>query len=63
MNWDRGDLTREERERVAGSQMYLGGFYCIIVQRLLQQPPVKTESYNPPDEEIPPSPYIPLAHR
>jgi hypothetical protein len=63
MNWNREDLTPEERERVAGSQMYLDGFYCIIVRRLLQEPRVKTELHKPPDEEIPPSPYIPLAHR
>jgi hypothetical protein len=41
----------------------VGGFLSIVVDRLLKEPPPKTEPYTPPDEDIPPSPYIPLALR
>ena len=46
--------------KVAGWSMPLGGFYCITVEHLLQQPPVKTGPHTQPNENIPPSPYIPL---
>jgi hypothetical protein len=39
------------------------GFCSIILPRLKEEPPPKTESYTPPKEDVPPSPYIPLAHR
>jgi hypothetical protein len=33
------------------------------VSELLKQPAPPTEPYTPPNEEVPPSRYIPLAHR
>jgi hypothetical protein len=61
MDWNPNNLTPEERERIKGSGGF--GFHCIIVERLIQESPVKTEPYTPPDEDIPASPYIPLALR
>jgi hypothetical protein len=40
-----------------------GGFYFNVIEPLLWAPPTPTEPYTPPKEEIPPSTYIPLAHR
>ena len=56
MNWNREDSTPERNYILTDSISLL----CIA---FLMEPPVKTEPYNPPDEDIPPSPYIPLALR
>jgi hypothetical protein len=55
-------LTPEEL-RLALPTCSGSGFYFHVVEYLLRQPPVKTEPYIPPDEDTPPSPYVPLAHR
>jgi hypothetical protein len=55
-------LTPEEL-RLALTTCSGGGFYFHVVESLLRQPPVKTEPYTPPKEEVPPSTYTPLAHR
>jgi hypothetical protein len=58
MDWTLDNLRPEEREKLEVSLMHPGMFYSLIVE-----PPVKTEPYTPPDEDIPPSSYIPLALR
>ena len=58
------NLTPEERWRAQQAMgINVGGFLSIVVDRLLKEPPPPTEPYTPLDEDIPPSPYIPLAHR
>jgi hypothetical protein len=39
------------------------GFLSVTVPDLIEEPPPPTEPYTPPKGEVPPSPYIPLAHR
>jgi hypothetical protein len=58
------NLTPEERWRIQQAMgLNVGGFLSIVVDRLLNEPPPSTEPYTPPDEDVPPSSYIPLAHR
>jgi hypothetical protein len=58
------NLTPEERWRAQQAMgINVGGFLSIVVDRLLKEPPPRTEPYTPPKEEVPPGTYIPLAHR
>jgi hypothetical protein len=63
MDQDTSNLNRLEKYQQIVDGRIRAGFYSHVVEYLLRQPPVKTEPVAPPDESIPPSPYIPLAHR
>jgi hypothetical protein len=57
-------MTPEEKWRAQQAMgIDVGGFLSIVVDRLLKEPPPPTEPYTPPAEDVPPSLYIPLAHR
>jgi hypothetical protein len=57
------NLTPENRWHAQQAMgINVGGFLSIVVDRLLKEPPPPTQLYTPNDD-IPPSPYIPLAHR
>jgi hypothetical protein len=58
------NLTHEDWWRAQHAMgINVGRFLSIVVPRLLKELPPPTEPYTPPDENIPPSPYIPLALR
>jgi hypothetical protein len=62
LNWIQANYNKmTPEEKWLASKKFCGGPGGF--SPLLWASPVKTESYKPPDEDIPPSPYIPLAHR
>jgi hypothetical protein len=58
LNW-----TLANYDKLTPDEKWLAQKEFGVIEPLLWAPPTPTEPYTPPKEEIPPSTYIPLAHR